>query len=827
MSFDVQRLYELLPAFYRIRDVAVAEQLAGQPDETGQWIGLLTVQEEAERQQLIALRQSLFAASQPFPVRKATRLQELEDKRVRGPLKALISVITEQVAVLEEDLAALYDDQFIETCADWVVPYLGDLVGTRGLIYYPNARKLSQRAQVANTLAYRRRKGTASVIEQLARNVTEWDASVVEYFQRLATTQYMNHLRPENLAYSSIRHSFFAGVEAGLKEKDLREADERQWLAIEYANTATGNDACDPRHRGTCWRIGSPFDTLSRNADVRRIESRRGKYNIPNVGIFLWRLGCFSVNDAPAYRLPDTGDPTTDGRRFLFNSAGVETALFNRPVTEAEITHLAEPINVPAPFSRRVLDRFLEDFYGEDTGASDTGKSLLLSRNGASIVGADPPPPNLRDLIRICDLSDRKDEAGNIIKAWVHHPTDRVAIDPVLGRLAFPTTTPPPQSVRVTYHYGFSAEMGGGEYGRADSFADFERVIEVSKGTSVDTITKGLDELQPFFQADPTLEGGVVEVNDNGYYVEPLSIHISTSTTVEVRAANERRPTLVIDGDALLSGRSDSKLTLHGLLIASGALGVPQTMNNGLGKLVLRHCTLVPGATPAFSALGIPARPTAPKLLIEIPGVEVLIDSCILGSLLVHEDSRVTITNSIVDAGDATAVAYAGVDSSGEGAAVVGGALKLSNSTVIGRVHTKRIDASNTILLASFANGDQWPAPCTPPRAPVLAERVQEGCVRFSYVPPGSHIPRPFRCQPETVEDDPRVRPAFTSLRYGDAAYGQLSRHAAVEILEGADDGAEMGAFHDLFQRQRVANLRARLDEYLRFGLEAGIFFAS
>ena len=108
MSFDTERLYELLPALYRIRDMEQGE-----------------------------------------------------------PLKALLSVIAEQVAVLEEDLDQLYDDQFIETCAEWVVPYIGDLVGTRGLFALANVKKLSQRAQVANTLAYRRRKGTASVLEQL------------------------------------------------------------------------------------------------------------------------------------------------------------------------------------------------------------------------------------------------------------------------------------------------------------------------------------------------------------------------------------------------------------------------------------------------------------------------------------------------------------------------------------------------------------------------------------------------------------------------------------------------------------------------------------
>jgi hypothetical protein len=50
---------------------------------------------------------------------------------------------------------------------------------------------------------------------------------------------------------------------------------------------------------------------------------------------------------------------------------------------------------------------------------------------------------------------------------------------------------------------------------------------------------------------------------------------------------------------------------------------------------------------------------------------------------------------------------------------------------------------------------------------------------------------------------------------------------AAEEIREGADDEAEMGAFHELFKPQRETNLRIRLDEYLRFGLEAGIFYVT
>ena len=46
-------------------------------------------------------------------------------------------------------------------------------------------------------------------------------------------------------------------------------------------------------------------------------------------------------------------------------------------------------------------------------------------------------------------------------------------------------------------------------------------------------------------------------------------------------------------------------------------------------------------------------------------------------------------------------------------------------------------------------------------------------------------------------------------------------------IRQGADDDGEMGVLHVLAQPQREANLRIRLAEYLRFGLQAGLFYAT
>ncbi len=47
------------------------------------------------------------------------------------PLRALLQVIAEQVDVVEADIAQLYENWFIETAQDWVVPYIGDLIGYR------------------------------------------------------------------------------------------------------------------------------------------------------------------------------------------------------------------------------------------------------------------------------------------------------------------------------------------------------------------------------------------------------------------------------------------------------------------------------------------------------------------------------------------------------------------------------------------------------------------------------------------------------------------------------------------------------------------------
>lgn len=161
-------------------------------------------------------------------------------------------------------------------------------------------------------------------------------------------------------------------------------------------------------------------------------------------------------------------------------------------------------------------------------------------------------------------------------------------------------------------------------------------------------------------------------------------------------------------------------------------------------------------------------------------------------------------------------MAYAAPDDSGPGAAFIS-----RTSTVIGKIHAREFGTvSNCILLARLSLADSW-------SAPVWTERKQTGCVRFSFLPFNSIAPRRFHCQPDSADSARRLSPRFTSLNYGQAAYGQLSMSTADEIRCGAEDESEMGAFHHLYAPQRDRNLRIRLREYLRVGLEAGLIYES
>lgn len=902
MSFDLETFYNLLPSVYRIRDL---EQISnGLPGDVQQ--------------------------------------QQVNNGTIQLPLKALLKVIVEQTAVLEENLAQLYDDQFIETCAEWAIPYIGDLVSYRTP---HNTSSQSLRSEVAHTISYRKRKGTATLLEQLVRDVTGWDAHVVEFFQLISMTQNMSLSRSDNSLV------------------DLRKGNGEP-LA----------------------RLNTPFDNLIHTVDLRNISAGHGRYNIPEIGIFIWRLGSYSLTNAPAVQAAGN-----DGLCYFFNPLGNNTQLYTRPESADNVTQLTGPKGVAMPISQSRLASFLSDYYGPhksilltiaidgndkiivadptlpsgrlkslinlggslNSGLDDLNKDLTstgrldvsklqelqakneglnnglddLYRSLVSIGNRDVKklvqlintgkdlkyglddlalitdlelqkleleqlittgdtlqkglqtrsidPQQLEELVTITDLGDKlikdadglpvlkedgtgttstireEDKEGNSI--WTNIPEDKIAIDPVLGRFAFPRNSAvflehmglsPEEKVftdvRSTFYYGFSADMGGGEYHRSASFSGGQKNVK-QVSSQLESIQSAL---AAFKDAKQDHLDGVVEIIDSGRIKGILEINAIENQRIELRAADFSRPLFVLENktkspEILITGDKGSQVTLNGLVFTGGTLRV----SGNLDRLTLRHCTLVPGL--ALTVDSDPQYPLSPSLIVESAHTLIEIDHSIVGGLRVIENSLTHITNSIVDATRKDHVAYEGPTASKPGERLPGGQLHIENSTIIGKVYTVSLElASNTIFLARASQGT----------LPVDVKRQQEGCVRFSYVPHGSRTPRLYNCQPSEGNRSRDVEPQFTSLRYGETSYCQLQQRGPVKtqqeisgevnvqpkidyivevqqaedealIRQGADDEAEMGAFHDLFQPQRETNLRLRLDEYLRFTLEPGIIY--
>jgi hypothetical protein len=353
----------------------------------------------------------------------------------------------------------------------------------------------------------------------------------------------------------------------------------------------------------------------------------------------------------------------------------------------------------------------------------------------------------------------------------------------------------------MTWHEGFGAEIGGGEYERGDSKAT----------------VKVPDDHPTIASAVSAISGnGVIQITDNAVYAEDLAIDVEENGVVEIRAMNGRRPTLLLSSPLAVTGGAGGLFVLDGLLVAGDQLSVPAAGANALSGIRLVHCTLVPGLE--LTTDGEPVHPGAPSLVAEIASLKVEIERSIVGAIRSDERSDVRATDSVVDATAMTEVAFAAA-SDGVSA---GGRLHLEGCTIIGKIHAREFDTvTDSILVSAAATDDaEWPAP-------VRTERRQVGCVRFSFLPFESMVPRRYRCQPDSADAARSVAPDFRSLRFGTPAYGQLTVATPDSIRRGAEDESEMGVFHHLYGPQRETNLRVRLNEYLRVGLEAGIFYES
>jgi hypothetical protein len=462
-------------------------------------------------------------------------------------------------------------------------------------------------------------------------------------------------------------------------------------------------------------------------------------------------------------------------------------------------------LGVPAPIRRRALEERGTARGGVRSQASaayyGADKSLAVWAGTWAKNDANKPVP--RQSVIPADLS-----------RWTYAPPrNHIAVDPELGLITFPPDQLPREHVYVSYYYAFSDDLGGGEYDRPLDPYPPEQVASVA------TTAELLDALEKWKRDKPPRQA--IEITASGVYVGQINLEMKNPNQVlEIRAANGIRPVIrLLDWQTDLpnslsvKGTTGCRFLLDGLLVTGQGVQV----EGGLEEVVLRHVTLVPGWT--LHPHCEPRRPAEPSLELSTPLTRVTIERSILGTIQVRHDEKprdpfpIMISDSILDSAGPD---LAALEAPGCLAANV--RLTVRRCTVFGPVQAHAIDlAENSIFMGCVRVADH-----------------QKGCVRFCYVPPGSRTPRRYHCQPDLVDgaapqegERLRVRPQFTSTRYGTPGYAQLAQTCAPEITGGADDESEMGAFHDLFQPQRAANLKARLEEFVPAAMDVGIIYVT
>jgi hypothetical protein len=696
----------------------------------------------------------------------------------RGELRALLAVLAEAAEALQLNIEELYQDLFVETAAEDLIPYIGELIGVTPL------RSLGEtggnRAWVANTISYRRRKGTVLGLRQVAQDVLGHRAGITEGFNRLEWTQNLNHLSRQLPRNPSLRDT----------------------NALEL--------------------LGGPFESSAHTAEIRNVARERGRYGIANILIHSFTTPAFPVSRT-------TPAPGPDNRSFWFDPWGRDIPLFLNP--ESEPSRSERPLiesSAPVAARRRYLRDELEKIRIAQARGDEYRSDLFDEEPVLSILTGNPLVPIPPAEIAIVNL-----------ETWGNGPTAltypnangqpvnlpiRVWVDPARGRFRFAPAQAPQNGLRTDYVYGAPGIIGGGPYDRSASVDelmpsgfDFYRVVTKENLGAQPNVLNNLKDAIDEWNLQPPNRDGVIVIADSATYADgPIKLRLPAGSHLIILSADWPAPEIVTDprtpdlisprarrpvsnGDLLIGGSapdaSDSpgRVTICGMWL-NGKVTIPP---GNLGQLRFEDCTLRPDSSPVLIQTG-PVKRRNRRL-------EAIFSRCVLGDITVSA----TITGLTV-----TECAIKGTITAETTPAT------FDRTTITRPVTVQSLEASESIFTDILTVG-----------------RTQIGCIRFSYFPVGSRVPRAFQCQPETAvsknPDEPaaqvraRIAPSFTSVRPDHPGFLRLAAATPVEILTGAEDEDQMGVYHREYLSLRKANLRFALSEHLRIGLSAGIFDAN
>ncbi len=707
-----------------------------------------------------------------------------------GVLRALVQVMARQAAILRRSQDQLWEDAFIETSNEWAVPYIGDLVATRLL---SALNKRGRRVDVAKTIYYRRRKGTPRILEELISDISGWEGKMVEQFQKLVRSRHGLDPFPQTLA------GRFSGTMPG------GSADLRNPRISELAN--------------------GPFEEYFHTPDTRKHHGLDGRYAIPKLAFYLYRLKAFRIDHVTPFSLGNNQD-------FTFDPSGRDTPLFSQRLRSDDWDkwHSALEWELPAPIPCRLLAHAEYSINGAIIGelvasglsagaanelkqlsglrfknesslltilntfsnkveilnpgnyhrlvtlslVPDCGKQVLLPdaatastnplEESSVIVGFGPPS---NTLVSVEDCI-----AGNLLN-WSANTGKVLVIDSEHGRFRFTSAPDPSLTLYCSYHYGFSGNIGAGTYTRP-----------CPGSLTPDQIKSGGGVIA----AADLLNDGIVQISDNKTY-GPVSDKLSIKN-MTLYAGNQQRPYIQLQSDWILNSgaNKNATLTFDGCWIGSAAnTNVSIILRGNFERVTFRNCTIDPGGSN--NAKGETILPVTLK----IEGfVETLcIESSITGPILLDNAGtveQVFVSDTIVQA----------VNPATKAIDIRQGKIDLERTTVFGAISVHELYASEVILTGAGT-----------------AKNTQEGCFRFSAAPSISKLPRPY----ESFLFDHDTNHWFTSRRFGDPGYAQLSDTVPAAIARGAENGSEMGAFSALLNPIRFDGLRAKIDEYMPFGL--------
>jgi len=777
------------------------------------------------------------------------RAQDADDPAKKGPLRELVERLGAQAAVVRRSIDRAVEDQSIESCDDWLIPYIGDLLATN-IVSGLDAR--AQRLDVAKTIYYRRRKGTVAVLEEIAADITGWNARVVEFFRRLART----------------RHGF--DPEIGLD----RGQAVIEGLRGALSGTPAGGFA-DLRHAGAAQQTATAFDEYFHTADFRRGRRASGWHNIPKLGVFLWRLRAYQ------HLLVEPVEDADCPGQFAFDPTGREVPLFSREFRD------------PSQ-------------YGDAWVTPD--EWMLAARIGGELLG--------RESARLYPASVSVTDVSASGSADV--PFADLRINPERGRFQ-PAAGPLPNALRrVSFHHGFSSEIGAGPYDR--------------RALMLEPLPRPAPAATPVRGGGGQLQAAMAALGDTGTITAEDSL---TYTAVEspwqvsdvlVEAGlNQMTVVRLNGGEWVIEGGQNARLSVEGLLVT----GADVVLRGSFDTVTLSCSTLDPGEE-LTEAGAVPetvdGRPLAPVTLwiegsvarlvlrraicgpIRLRGAGVLAalevsDSIVQGvrpappeeltARVIYDPGR--LAGRLRDAADPLTTFLRGSLSPGAAADLAayyppGPPTAALVDTIVGELNTimaagplytparfagvalpPRLVAAaavgptgaallsvNRLLLEAAFPAELQPAAVAADGCVVSLERTtvlgvlqahrisasdcilhgfavaddpQEGCVRFTAYVEGSRLHQPY--ESVVIAPDSAV---FVTRRFGQPEYAQLSLLADREIISGlpgasissgTKEGSEMGAFSLEKNPIKERALRIKLAEFMPIGLTPVLIYVT